>query len=42
MELKQAMQMVVDHLDKLMEESPSRALAETSINLQEMLDKVDV
>lgn len=42
MELREAMQMVVDHLDKLMEHSPSRELADTSNYLQAMLDEGDV
>jgi hypothetical protein len=40
MELKEALQVVVDHLDAKMEESPNRELADVSNYLQAMLDEL--
>ncbi len=39
MELKEALKTVVDHLDNMMQEEPSRELADVSNYLQAMLDK---
>lgn len=42
MELKQALQIVIDWLDEGMENNPSRELADVSNYLQAILDKGDV
>lgn len=39
MDLKEALQIVVDHLDDLMVESPSRELADVSNYLQAMIEE---
>lgn len=39
MDLKQALKIVVDHLDNMMAESPNSELADVSNYLQAMLDK---
>lgn len=38
--LKEALQIVVDHLDDEMEKSPNRELADVSNYLQAMMDKL--
>lgn len=40
MELKQALQIVIDHLDNRMEENPTRELADVSNYLQAMIDEL--